>query len=269
MNTIFIPVYPKPSGANITELCVDFNAFDPHEGVKFSVVMKNPVGLVLDKTYTNLAGDDWQNWPPEQTAGDDYNYVKKVVLDNLGYIEAIAPFFVAQPQDLAVNSGQAASFSCLASGDMPISYQWRKNSSPIPDATNDIYNIASASQSDVGSYSVVATNAAGSRDSAFVNLNLNYPPVIINQPINTTAFLSGAAQFSVLVQGSSTLVYEWQKDGVAISGSNSQIYQISDIKESDAGDYSVTISNSAGSVQSDIVTLTVENPPPAPVMITP
>ena len=30
MNTIFIPVYPKPSGANVTRLDVDFNEFDPH-----------------------------------------------------------------------------------------------------------------------------------------------------------------------------------------------------------------------------------------------
>jgi len=85
MNTIFISVYPKPNGPNVTQLCVDFNQFDPHEGIRFSVVMKNPEGLTLDRTYTNLTGDDWQNWPSEQTAGDDYDYVKNVVLTNLGY----------------------------------------------------------------------------------------------------------------------------------------------------------------------------------------
>jgi hypothetical protein len=264
MNTIFIPVYPKPSGANITELCVDFNAFDPHEGVRFSVVMKNPAGIVIDKTYTNLAGDDWQDWPPEQTAEADYDYVKNVVLSNLGYTQAFAPFFITQPQDANVNSGQAASFSCLVSGDLPISYQWRKNGSLISGAINNIYDIASASETDIGSYSVIATNAAASVDSAFVHLSINEAPSIQTQPISVTGDSGSSCQFYVVAQGTSPLVYQWEKDGVAISGANTNTYQVQQIKDSDAGNYLATITNVAGSIQTDIATLTVITPPPPP-----
>lgn len=264
MNTIFIPVYPKPDGPNITQLCVDFNTFDPHDGVRFSVVMKNPSDIVIDKTFTNLAGEDWQDWPPEQSAGDDYNYVKKVVLDNLGYTEAIAPFFVIQPQDVTVNNGQPVSFSCLVSGDLPISYQWRKAGLAISGATSNTYSIESATEFDVGSYYVNASNAAGNIQSASASLSINAPPTILTQPVSVSQESGTDCRFNVIAQGAVPLTYQWEKDGVVIPESNNYVYQISGIKESDAGNYIVTVTNIAGSIQSDVATLTVTTPPPPP-----
>ena len=264
MNTIFIPVYPKPSGANITELCVDFSTFDPHDGIKFSVVMKNPAGLVIDKTFTNLAGDNWQDWPPEQTAGDDYNYVKNVVLNNLGYTEAIAPFFVTQPQDVSVNNGQPVSFSCLVSGDLPISYQWKRAGLAISGATSNIYSIESATELDVGSYYVNVSNTAGNVDSTSANLNINAPPTILTQPLSITQELGSNCEFSVAVQGAVPLTYQWKKDGVNITEATDYVYKITGIQESDAGNYLVAVNNIAGSIQSDLATLTVTTPPPPP-----
>ena len=264
MNTIFIPVYPKPSGANVTRLDVDFNEFDPHNGIKFSVVLKNPQDLSLDRTYTCMYGDDWQDWPSEQTAQADYNYVKKVVLDNLGYTEAIAPFFIDQPQNANVNNGQPVLFSCLVSGDAPISYQWKRASLVISGATSNIYTIESATEFDVGSYCVNATNTVGSVDSSSVNLNINSPPTILIQPISLTKESGTDCQFNVAVQGTVPLTYQWQKDGVAIPEANDYICNLTGIMDSNAGNYLVTVSNIAGSVQSDAASLTVVAPQPIP-----
>ena len=173
MNTIFIPVYPKPSGANVTRLDVDFNEFDPHNGIKFSVVLKNPQDLSLDRTYTCMYGDDWQDWPSEQTAQADYNYVKKVVLDNLGYTEAIAPFITTQPVDQKVIDGQPAQFSVVASGDSPLNYQWIKNGADIEAANSSVYSVAKAGTGDLGSYSVKISNPAGSLASSYASLSLS------------------------------------------------------------------------------------------------
>ena len=55
----------------------------------------------------------------------------------------------------------------------------------------------------------------------------------------------------------SLLAYQWKKDGVAIPGATSASYTIDSTKRSDAGNYTVTVSNSAGSVTSSAAKLTV------------
>lgn len=264
MNTIFIPVYPKPSGANVTQLCVDFNAFDPHEGVKFSVVMKNPAGLVLDKTFTNLAGDDWQDWPPEQTATADYDYVKNVVLENLGYTQAIAPFITSQPVDQKVLDGQAAEFSVVASGDSPLSYQWVKNGTAIEGATSSIYSIPTVGTGDLGSYNVKINNPAGSITSSNASLNLFQAPVITSQPQNLDLMVSGVGYLNVGVMGDQPFAFQWDKNGEIILAATGSAFEITNAQISDSGNYSVTVSNVAGSVKSDLAIVTVNEPTPPP-----
>ena len=267
MNTIFIPVYPKPSGANVTRLDVDFNEFDPHNGIKFSVVLKNPQDLSLDRTYTCMYGDDWQDWPSEQTAQADYNYVKKVVLDNLGYTEAIAPFITTQPVDQKVLSGGPAEFSVVASGDSPLNYQWIKNGADIEAANSSVYSVANAGTGDLGSYSVKISNPVGSVASSYTSLSLFQAPVITSQPQGLNLNISGLGYLSVGVMGDQPLAFQWSKDNEIIIGASGSPLQIMDAKISDSGSYFVTISNAAGSVQSDlaIVTVTEPTPPPDPL----
>jgi hypothetical protein len=265
MNTIFIPVYPKPSGANVTRLDVDFNDFDPHNGIKFSVVLKNPQDLSLDRTYTCMYGDDWQDWPSEQTAEADYNYVKKVVLDNLGYTEAIAPFIVNQPIDQKVLSGAAAEFSVLASGDVPLNYQWVKNGTAIEGATSPVYSINSAGTGDLGSYNVQINNAVSSIVSSYASLNFFQAPTITSQPQNLNLTVSGFGVLNVGVMGDQPLTLQWSKDNETIIGASGSSLMIADVKFSDSGSYFVAASNVAGSVQSDFVIVTVtEHTPPLP-----
>jgi hypothetical protein len=265
MNTIFIPVYPKPSGANVTRLDVDFNDFDPHNGIKFSVVLKNPQDLSLDRTYTCMYGDDWQDWPSEQTTQADYNYVKKVVLDNLGYTEAIAAFITTQPVDQKVIDGQPAQFSVVASGDSPLHYQWVKNGTAIEGATSPVYSINSAGTGDLGSYNVQINNPVSSIISSYASLNFFQAPTITSQPQNLNLTVSGFGVLNVGVMGDQPLTLQWSKDNEAIIGASGSSLMIADVKFSDSGSYFVAASNVAGSVQSDFAIVTVtEHTPPLP-----
>jgi hypothetical protein len=269
MNTIFIPVYPKPSGANVTRLDVDFNDFDPHNGIKFSVVLKNPQDLTLDRVYTCMYGDDWQDWPSEQTAEADYNYVKKVVLENLGYTEAVSPFITSQPVSQKVLDGQPAEFSVVASGDSPLNYQWAKNGANIEGANSSTYSIAKVGTGDLGSYGVSINNLAGSVVSSNVSLNLFYPPAITSQPQGLDLMVSGFGNLNVGVIGDQPLTFQWSKDDQSIAGATDSALRIQNAQLSDSGSYSLTVSNLAGSVQSNpaIVTVTEPTPPtpPAPI----
>lgn len=84
------------------------------------------------------------------------------------------------------------------------------------------------------------------------------PPRITTQPMDQTVSVSQTATFSVQAAGSSPLSYQWKKNGVAISGANSDTYTTEATAVSDNnGSYSVTVSNSAGTVTSDSASLIV------------
>ncbi|MFK7831036.1 MAG: S8 family serine peptidase [Congregibacter sp.] len=76
-----------------------------------------------------------------------------------------APVITTQPSGQTILVGDDFTLSVAASGSPSPSYQWVRISdgisNPIPGATNNFYNVASASESDEGSYAVVVSNSAG------------------------------------------------------------------------------------------------------------
>ena len=74
-----------------------------------------------------------------------------------------------------------------------------------------------------------------------------------------TPSIPGApAKFSVTVADSAGCTYQWYKDGVPLTGANQSTYSISAVLKTDAGYYSVTITNPAGSVTSNVARLIVQ-----------
>ncbi|TAL04422.1 MAG: hypothetical protein EPO07_05130, partial [Verrucomicrobia bacterium] len=74
----------------------------------------------------------------------------------------VPPVISQQPTNLSVIAGSAALFNVGASGVPAVKYQWSKNSSPIANATNASYTIASVSGADNGAiFSVTVTNSVG------------------------------------------------------------------------------------------------------------
>ncbi len=92
-------------------------------------------------------------------------------------------------------------------------------------------------------------------------------PKIVVPPAAQTVPLGGTASFSVSAASASEVSYQWKKGAVALSdggnvaGATSAILVISNLAAGDAGDYSVTLTNLAGSVDSASATLTVLLPP--------
>lgn len=82
------------------------------------------------------------------------------------------PFIIQQPQSLTVTQGQTATFTVIATGFEPLSYQWSFNGVGLPGATATNYTINSAQASDYGLYAVTVSNAFGSVTSAVVTLNV-------------------------------------------------------------------------------------------------
>ena len=81
-------------------------------------------------------------------------------------------------------------------------------------------------------------------------------PTITAQPTSQTASVETTVSMGVAASGSG-LSYQWYKDTVAISGATGATYSITGAATTDSGTYYVIVTNSAGSVQSNSVTLTV------------
>jgi pectate lyase len=90
------------------------------------------------------------------------------------------------------------------------------------------------------------------------------PPTITAQPASQTALVGDDVGFSVVAAGTEPFAYQWLKDGVEIAGATGDVLSLSDVQESDAGDYVVVVTNAGGSVASNPATLTVEAAPPPP-----
>src|SRR5215470_17657279 len=83
------------------------------------------------------------------------------------------------------------------------------------------------------------------------------PPVIATQPQSATVLMGGTANFSVAVNNSPGLGYQWFKDGVAIAGATGSSLRINNVQASDIGAYTVAVNNGAGGVTSDAATLSI------------
>jgi hypothetical protein len=115
------------------------------------------------------------------------------------------------------------------------------------------------STGDVGTYSVVASNAVGSTSSAGATLGIAGPPIITRQPLSRAVYSRTNVTFSVTAVGSPTPSYQWRKNGVNIAGATSATLQLKSVTRSDAGKYTVRVSNAIGWMISNAATLMVEN----------
>lgn len=183
---------------------------------------------------------------------------------------AVVPVFAnGFPRDVTVAEGGSAQFAAgLTAGSQPLTYQWSKAGTIISGATGSTLDFPVARASDAGRYSVVVTNLVGTATSREATLTLTpaVPVSITQQPQSRTIFQGQPATFAVAVAGSAPLAYQWRKNGTSIAGATFASYSLSAATLADAGEYSVAVTNFAGSATSSNAALIVN--PAVPVVIT-
>lgn len=183
------------------------------------------------------------------------------------------PLILTNPVNQIVNRGTNVTFSVVASGAEPLSYQWRFQQSngfitnfvasvDLPGATNSSYTVESAEALDVGGYSVVVSNAYGSVSSGGAALIVRAPPVMLTEPVDTAAAAGTIAGFQVYVAGAGPLTYQWWfSDGTNLTkvGNSRPWLTLSGVTLAHGGDYFVSVTNAFGSTASRTAKLTVTN----------
>src|SRR5207245_1781999 len=234
-----------------------------------------PLSYQWQKNGVSMAGATSSGYTtPVTTTSDSGSTFRVVVTNTAGTVTSaagtltvnpapVAPTSTTPPANQTVTAGQTATFTVVAAGTAPLSYQWQKNGVNIAGATSASYTTPATTISDSGStFRVVVTNTAGTVTSSAATLTVNPAPVaptILTQPSSQTVTAGQTASFTVAVTGTAPLSYQWQKNSVAISGATSSAYTTPATTNSDSGaQFTVVVSNTAGNVTSSAATLTVK-----------
>src|SRR5438874_1963602 len=221
---------------------------------------------------------------PATTAADNGDLFTVVVSNTAGSMTSnaaaltvssvlVAPTITRQPASQTVTAGQRATFTVTAAGTAPLSYQWQKNGTAIGGATAASYTTPATMTSDSGAqFTVVVSNAVGSVTSNAAALTVNSAPVaptITTQPASQTVSAGQTATFTVTAAGTAPLSYQWQMNGTAIGAATAASYTTPATTAADNGNqFTVVVSNAAGSVTSNAAALTVNAALVAPTITT-
>ena len=173
--------------------------------------------------------------------------------------------FLSQPQSRTVYAGSDVTFQVQATGPGTLSYQWLKDGGALPGATSSTLMLTSVNFSNAGNYLVSVSNVGGSITSAPASLAVVAPPAptIEAQPQSVAVYMQGSVAFSVTATTPTgdALHYQWSKDGIALLGATASVFTINNVHFTNAGTYTVVVTNYGGSVTSSPATLTVLTPP--------
>lgn len=171
-----------------------------------------------------------------------------------------APGIATQPQSQVVMVGSNVLFTVGATGATPLAYQWHFNGTNVAGATASSYTRSNAQLASAGTYAVTVTNSYGSTNSANAVLTVHGQPVITSQPTPVITGLGLPASFSVGVSGSTPFSYQWRMSGTSIQGATLSSLTFSSVALSNAGSYSVVVTNLYGKVTSSSPALSVMDP---------
>ncbi len=169
------------------------------------------------------------------------------------------PVVVTPPVSRSVDAGETVTFSVVAQGAPSLTYQWLLNGASLSSARNSSLIISNAQPSDAGEYTVVVTNPYGSSTSQVARLTVMAQPTIHVQPQARTVAAGADVTLSVVASGGPPPSFQWRFNGDSLPGATASKLTMLNVQPSQSGEYSVTVSNVAGSVTSAVVRLNVIN----------
>ena len=168
----------------------------------------------------------------------------------------VPPVIVLQPQSLSLAAGSDAAFTVSASGAGPLRYQWLKDGSALPAATNGVLALAHVQFASAGVYTVAVTGDFGSVTSepALLAVWAPEPPSFTQQPRPAwqEVLEGGAIRVTVAAAGSGPLSCQWFRSGLALFQQTNETLWIPRAAPTDAGDYTAVMANRFGAATSAV-----------------
>jgi len=204
-------------------------------------------------TANGVSSRSWGSWGGSYSFADASNAV-------IGQVATSAPTvasnFVAASFTPAL--GQRLVIPVQIDGVGPFAYQWYLNNVLIPGAISSTYVIDQVSSAFAGTYTVEVANLAGSVTINAGTVTVNGPgaPVFTLQPFDKVVAPGGTFALATSAIGSG-LSYQWYLNGSPLAGETGSILLRNTANSGDAGNYTVRISNSDGSITSNPATVSL------------
>ena len=106
-----------------------------------------------------------------------------------------------------------------------------------------------------------ATDINGLSSTCMFDVVVTQTPAITADPVSQAVCLNGSVTFNTTASGTPNPTFQWYKDGVEITGETGTTLTINSLAETDAGSYTVEVSNDCGTAISAPAVLTVSTPP--------
>ncbi|HXE42914.1 MAG TPA: PKD domain-containing protein, partial [Candidatus Baltobacteraceae bacterium] len=179
---------------------------------------------------------------------------------NFIVVTNVSPSISQQPQSMTNLAGNNATFSVTANGTTPLNYQWRFNTTNISGATTNSFTRTNAQLADMGNYSVVITNVAGSITSAVATLTVTSAPPAVNFSASLTNGISLlTVVFTNLSSGATNYSWNFGDGHTNSAASPTNIYN-------NQGSYTVTLTAFGAGGQTTLVRsnyIVLSNAPPS------
>jgi sugar lactone lactonase YvrE len=168
-----------------------------------------------------------------------------------------APTVATPPRAQTVATGQTFTLGVTASGSA-LSYQWFKDDVPIPGATSVTYSVAGATPENSGRYSVAVGNILGRVVTPAASVTVEARTAhIVHMAASRSASAGSEVSLTVTAGGRPPLSYRWQRDGLDLPDATGAVLTFRQVLPSDAGTYTVVVSDAGSSHTSSPAILTV------------
>ncbi len=199
-----------------------------------------------------------------------------VTSDAVSILQVPGVNITAQPESTEICEASTVIFKVDAEptvAGVSLDYQWYSEGDMLSDggdvsgaATSEL-SINNIDADDAGEYYVVVEAENGlSAESDRATLTVNSMPEVTVQPEDVTVKKDDELVLTVEADGVEPMEYQWFKDGNELLGETEAEFRKQFAADADAGDYYVAITNSCGTVESDIITVTVEAQTPNSVV---
>jgi subtilisin-like proprotein convertase family protein len=159
--------------------------------------------------------------------------------------------------------GDAVTFSAVAQGTGPFSYQWRKDGKVVTGATGSVLTLNNVTALDADTYSVTINGTCNSVTKS-ATLSVNRPTTATSMADQTICFVRDAT-FSTKAGGTGPFSYVWKKDGLLLADRTDSSITITNASAADAGAYTVEVAGRCNSVTNSARLTVLSDGLPTPV----
>ena len=184
-------------------------------------------------------------------------------------MSVFAPDITPQPVGKIVVPGENYTITSGGSSNVPTTFQWRKDGVAIPGATTATLStppnslptwssslaLTNIQQANLGSYTLVATNLAGTTITNAAVIQFTPPPTFASQPTGQNVNPGTNVTFTATATSTLPISYQWQKDGVAISGATTTSLVVNNVQVANLGSYTLVATNAVGPTTSNAAVL--------------